>query len=110
MIETAQSLHTWWDMMAGLKAKYGRSPDIMNKPEWRLLQDAQNELLAKLHKVTGAPTERLLQIINEAMFKVLGEDAEVVLTSDQAQEIVQVAVKVTLEYDVHHMRARTLMN
>jgi len=111
VIEATQILCEWWDVMAHMQAKYGAgAPDIEETPEWDILQRTQNEMLEKLECLTGAPQEVLFEGVQQAMFRVLGMNEEVVLTPEQAQEIVRVAVHLAMAHECHQLRTRKLRN
>ena len=94
-----------------LRAKYGAgSPDIEDKPEWGTLQQTQDEMLEKLQCLTGAPQELLFECVQQAMFRVLGMYEEIVLTPEQAQQIIRVAVQLALSYECRQLRTRKLVN
>lgn len=111
MIEVTQTLCTWWDVMADMRAKYGTgSEDIEEKPEWGFLQEIQEEMLEELQTLTGASQDLLFECVQQAMFRVLGMYEETTLNPDQAQEIIRVAVQLALAYECRDLRARKLVN
>jgi hypothetical protein len=111
VIEATQTLCDWWDVMADMQAKYGAgAPDIEEKPEWDTLQRTQDEMLEKLECLTGASQEVLFECVQQAMFRVLGMNDEVVLAPEQAQEIVRVAVHLAMAHECHQLRTRKLLN
>jgi hypothetical protein len=111
VIEATQTLCNWWDVMADMRAKYGTSaPDIEEKPEWDILQQIQDEMLEKLQCLTGASQEVLFESVQQAMFRVLGMHEEIVLTPEQAQEIIRVAVHLAMSHECRQLRTRKLVN
>lgn len=109
MMEATNSLTVWWDLMADMHAKYGTPEDIEKKPEWSLLQEAQEDLLQELFKLTGTPTEVLFESVQNAMIHVLGEQ-ETTLSEEQAERIVRETVRLALEHEVKQAQASGHIN
>lgn len=103
-MEAANSLTAWWDMMADMHAKYGTPSDIEEKPEWAGLQQAQQELLEELFKLTGTPEEILFESLQESMAYVLGIE-ETTLSDEQAKQIIQETVRVALARESEQAQA-----
>ena len=95
--------------MAEMKAKYGVPSDIEDKPEWVNLEKAQHALFDELYKLTSTPKEILFEAVQEAMFKVLGNE-ETLLSDEQAQEIVQETVRLALAQESQQAQAMGRIN
>jgi len=96
--------------MATMQAKYGSPDDIETRPEWSILEKIQGRLLEQLGQLSGSPQEVLFETVQEAMFQTLGMDEEVVLSRDQAEEIVQLAVDLALLRESQTARQQGQLN
>lgn len=109
MIQAAQTLYNWWNLMAEMYAKYGTPVDIEEKPEWEQLQKIQQDLLHSLEIHTGTPEEILFENVQRALLEVLGTE-ETVLSYDEAVEVVEVAIRFSLQEEIQVVRASGLLN
>jgi len=96
MTDAVHIMLEWWSLMAEMNAKYGPKAEIETKPEWLKLQETQQELLRVLKKQTNISADILFRSLQHALLEVLGTE-ETTLSFEEAKEIVELAVRFSIE-------------